>query len=186
MLCRFNIIFLMAIILLLLGCNNRQQQLQDQMQQVMALQQMSDLATAQYVVTKIIKANDNKTWYKIGNRKILMSCKATLTAGIDLSAITPNNVHIDNRTIDLQLPHAKLISLSIKPEDVQKEYESEDFLRDPFTSEERNALAIQAETQIRNSVDSLGILHTGEENATLFITNFLTRLGYKKVTIHFA
>lgn len=176
----------MVVIVLLLGCHNKQQQLQDQMQEVMALQQMSDLATAQYVVTKIIKANDNKTWYKLGDRKILMSCKATLTAGIDLSAITPDNVHIDDKAIDLQLPHAKLISLSIKPEDVQKEYESEELLRDPFTSEERNALAIQAEMQIRNSVDSLGILHTGEENATLFITNFLTRLGYKKVTIHFA
>jgi Protein of unknown function (DUF4230) len=179
------LIFLMAFTLLLFSCNNKERQVQDQMQEVMALQQMSDLATAQYVVTKIIRANDNKTWYKIGDRKILMSCKATLTAGIDLSAITPTNVHIDDKAIDLQLPHAKLISINIKPEDVAQEYESEDPLRDPFTSEERNALAIQAETQIRNSVDSLGILETGEKNATLFISNFLTHLGYQKVTIHF-
>jgi hypothetical protein len=174
--------FLMASLLLLLSCNNKERQ----MQEVMALQQMSDLATAQYVVTKIIKANDNQTWYKIGDRKILMSCKATLTAGIDLSAITPNNVHIDDKNIDLQLPHAKLISINIKPEDVQQVYESENLLRDPFTSEERNTLATQAENQIKNSIDSLGILEAGEKNATLFITNFLTRLGYKKVTIHFA
>lgn len=155
------------------------------MQEVMSLQQMSNLATAQYVVTKIIKANDNQTWYKIGDRKILMSCKATLTAGIDLSKITPENVHITDKDIDLQLPHAKLLSLNINPEDVQKQYESEELLRDPFTGEERNALAIQAETQIKNSVNDLGIIATGEENATLFITNFLTRLGYKKITIHF-
>jgi len=159
--------------------------MQDQMQQVMALQQMNDLATAQYVVTKIIKANDNQTWYKVGDRKILMSCKATLTAGIDLSAITPKNVQIDAKDINLQLPHAKLLSVNIKPEDVEEVYETEAPFRDPFTSEERNALAIQAETQIRNSVDSLGILETGEKNATLFISNFLTRLGYQKVMIHF-
>lgn len=177
-------IILLLAFTLLLSCNNKAPQ--DPMQEVMALKQMSDLATAQYVVTKIIKANDNKTWYKPGDRKILMSCKATLTAGIDLSAITPADVHITDKDIDLLLPHAKLISLNIKPEDVQKEYESEDLFREPFSSEERNALAIQAESQIRSSVDSLGILHTGEENATLFITNFLTRLGYQKVTIHFA
>jgi len=178
-------LFFMAVTLLLFSCNNKEQRTQDRLQQVMALQQMSDLATAQYVVTKIIKANDNQTWYKVGDRKILMSCKATLTAGIDLSAITPNNVHIDDKDINLQLPHAKLISINIKPEDVEEVYETEAPFRDPFTSEERNALAIQAETQIRNSVDSLGILETGEKNATLFISNFLTRLGYQKVMIHF-
>jgi Protein of unknown function (DUF4230) len=177
-----SIILLVALSLLLLSCKDNKEQ---QMQEVLALKQMSDLATAQYVVTKIIKANDNKTWYKPGDRKILISCKATLTAGIDLSAITADNVHITDKDIDLQLPHAKLISLNIKPEDVQKEYEAEDILRDPFTSEERNDLAIQAETQIKNSVPSLGILEAGEKNATLFITNFLTRLGYQKVTVHF-
>jgi hypothetical protein len=177
-----NIILLVALSLLLLSCKDNKEQ---QMQEVLALKQMSDLATAQYVVTKIIKANDNKTWYKLGDRKILISCKAIVTAGIDLSAITADNVHITDKDIDLQLPHAKLISLNIKPEDVQKEYEAEDILRDPFTSEERNDLAIQAETQIKNSVPSLGILEAGEKNATLFITNFLTRLGYQKVTVHF-
>jgi hypothetical protein len=177
-----SIILLVALSLLLLSCKDNKEQ---QMQEVLALKQMSDLATAQYVVTKIIKANDNKTWYKLGDRKILISCKATLIAGIDLSAITADNVHITDKDIDLQLPHAKLISLNIKPEDVQKEYEAEDILRDPFTSEERNNLAIQAETQIKNSVPSLGILEAGEKNATLFITNFLTRLGYQKVTVHF-
>ena len=65
------------------------------MQQVLGLQTMSDLATAEYVVTKIIKANDNKTWYKVGNRKILMSCKASLVAGIDLSKLTEKDIHID-------------------------------------------------------------------------------------------
>ena len=75
-----------CVLLLLLfftSCNKKEEQLQ----QVLALRQMSDLATVEYVVTKIIKASDNKTWYKLGDRKILMSCKATLTAGIDLAAI---------------------------------------------------------------------------------------------------
>ena len=57
------------LIILCVGCNKKEKQLQ----QVLALQQMNDLATVEYVVTKIIKANDNKTWYKIGDRKILMA-----------------------------------------------------------------------------------------------------------------
>lgn len=35
-------------------------------------------------IAKIIKASDDKTRYKIGDRKIIMTCKASLTAGIDL------------------------------------------------------------------------------------------------------
>jgi hypothetical protein len=172
------------ILLLLLfcsACNKKEQQLQ----QVMALQQMSDLATVEYVVTKIIKASDNKTWYKIGDRKILMSCKATLTAGIDLSTIKREAVQIEGKNITLTLPHSKMIAVNIKPEDIVEEYESIDVLRQPFTGEERNALAIQAENQVKASIAELGILQTAETNAALFVNSFLHRLGYEKIVIHF-
>ncbi len=53
---------------------------------------MSELASVEYVVTRIIKASDNKTWFKLGERKILISCQATLTAGIDLSKITEKDI----------------------------------------------------------------------------------------------
>lgn len=164
-----------------MGCNKKEKQLQ----QVLALQQMNDLATVEYVVTKIIKANDNKTWYKIGDRKILMSCKATLTAGIELSAIKNGQVNIDGKNITLTLPHSKMISVNIKPEDIVEQYEAVDILRQSFTSEERNALAIQAENQVNASITDLGILQTAETNASLFVNNFLRRLGYEKITINF-
>lgn len=166
---------------LCMGCNKKEKQLK----QVMALQQMNDLATVEYVVTKIIKANDNKTWYKIGDRKILMSCKATLTAGIDLATIKPEQVNIDGKSITLTLPHSKMISVNIKPEDIVEEYEAVNLLRQSFTSEERNGLAIQAEKQINASIGELGILQTAETNAALFVNNFLHRLGYEKIKINF-
>lgn len=169
------------LIILCVGCNKKEKQLQ----QVLALQQMNDLATVEYVVTKIIKANDNKTWYKIGDRKILMSCKATLTAGIDLTAIKATQVNIDGKNITLTLPHSKMISVNIKPEDIVEAYQAVDILRQPFNSEERNQLAMQAEKQINESVGELGILQTAETNAALFVNNFLRRLGYKSIKINF-
>lgn len=174
-------IWILLFPFLLVSCNKKEQQLQ----QVMAIQQMSDLATVAYVVTKIIKANDNKTWYKLGDRKILMSCKATLTAGIDLAAITKEQVKTAGKNITVTLPHSKIISINIKPEDIAVEYEAVDVLRQSFTSEERNALAIQAEHQIKASIAELGILQTAETNAALFINNFLIHLGYEKININF-
>ena len=78
-----------------------------------------------------------------------------------------------------------MISINIKPEDIVEEYEAIDVLRQSFTSEERNALAIQAENQIKAGIPELGILQTAETNASLFVNNFLRRLGYENIRINF-
>ena len=156
------------------------------MQQVLGLQKMSDLATAEYVVTKIIKANDNQTWYKIGDRKILMTCKASLTAGIDLSKLTEKDIHIDGQNTSITLPHAKLLYINIKPEDIKTVYQDVSFFRNNFSAQEKDELAAQAEKQIKSSVGSLGILVTAETNATIFMSDFLQKEGFKNININFS
>ena len=153
--------------------------------EILSLREMSDLATVEYVVTKIIKASDDKTWYKLGDRKILMSCKATLKAGIDFSQVSAEKIDINGDQISLQLPGAKLFSLNMQPEDIKTEFEEVGLLRSDFSAAEKDDLMKQGESQIRNSVDSLGILQTAEANASIFISNFLHQLGYKKVEITF-
>lgn len=170
---------------LILGCHSPEKKA-DKKQQVMGLQKMSDLATAEYVVTKIIKANDDKTWYKAGDRKILMSCKASLVAGVDLSKLTENDFETDGESITINLPKAKLLYVNIRPEDIKTAYEEVSLFRNKFTSQEKNELAKQAELQIKESVPSLGILTTAETNASLFIDNFLKNLGYTNINIHFS
>ncbi len=155
------------------------------MQEVLGLQKMSNLATAEYVVTKIIKANDNKTWYKVGDRKILMSCKASLVAGIDMSKIDEKNIRIDGNSISLTLPRATLFYINIKPEDVKIAYEDVSMFRTKFSTQERDELAAQAEDQMKQSADSLGIFTTAEANATLFINNFLKKEGFENISINF-
>src|SRR5690606_5451323 len=92
-------IFLLILGVSLSQCDAKKEP--SRMAEVLGLQKMSDLATAEYVVTKIIKSNDNKTWYKIGDRKILMTCKASLVAGIDLSELTENDISIDGENITI-------------------------------------------------------------------------------------
>ena len=167
---------------LFINCSVKKEK--SKVQQVLSLQKMSDLATAEYVVTKIIKANDSKTWYKVGDRKILMSCKASLVAGIDLSKISEKDISIDGDNIALTIPHAKLIYINIKPEDVKTVYEDVSMFRTNFSSEEKDALASQAEIQIKESADSLGIFVTAETNATIFINNFLKKEGFQNININ--
>ncbi|MFT3702976.1 MAG: DUF4230 domain-containing protein [Agriterribacter sp.] len=154
-------------------------------QEILALKEMNELVTVEYVVNKIIKANDDQTWYKLGDRKILMTCEATLKAGIDFSKINTDNINIKEKEIVLTLPHATLFSINIKPEDIKVAYEEVGAFRNNFSSQERNELASQAQAQIQSSADSLGVLQTAETNASLFVSNFLRNLGYQKVTVQF-
>jgi Protein of unknown function (DUF4230) len=151
--------------------------------EILAIREMSDLVTVEYVVTKIIKASDNKTWYKTGDRKILMSCRASIKAGIDLSAIKEENIQVDGKNISIQVPASKIISLNMPPENIVVEYQEIDIFRSPFKAGERDVLAAQAETQIRSSAEVMGILQTADANTNSIITDFLKRAGYKGITI---
>lgn len=170
------------ILFIVCACGNKQA---PKDQEILALKEMNELVTVEYVVNKIIKASDNQTWYKLGDRKILMTCEATLKAGIDFSKINTDDINIKDKAITLILPHATLFSLNIKPEDIKVAYEEVGAFRDNFSSQERNMLAAQAQEQIQGSVDSLGVLQTAETNASLFVSNFLRNLGYEKISVQF-
>lgn len=177
----FKKYFYLAVCLLA-GCG--QNELKKE-KQILSLKEMNELVTVEYVVNKIIKANDDQTWYKIGDRKILMTCQATLKAGIDFSKITTDNVQVNDKEVTLILPHATLFSVNIKPEDIKVAYEDVGAFRNVFSAQERDGLAAQAQVQIQKSADSLGVLQTAETNASLFVSNFLRNTGFEKITVKF-
>ncbi|MBD0285065.1 MAG: DUF4230 domain-containing protein [Flavisolibacter sp.] len=152
---------------------------------VLQVKEGGKLVTAEYILSKIIKASDDQTWYKIGNRKILMSCEAHLKAGVDLEQISENNFDLSDSILTVTVPPAQLFSLSLPPEKIQVRYQEIDLLRDPFSANEREQLLAQAERQIRQLADSLGILETAQNNAALFLQKLLQQAGYEKVRIHF-
>ena len=170
------------VVLFLLSCGKNKE---GQKPTILSLKEMSDLATVEYTVTKIIKASDNKTWFKMGDRKILMSCEAHIKAGIDMSAINESSFKIDGKNIEVTLPAPKIISFSIPPESIKTEYEDIGILRDNFKSGDRNALVVQAQKQIQNSLNELGILDQAKANTALFVTNFLKKLGYENIRVNY-
>jgi hypothetical protein len=173
--------YLFLILIFFICCNKKE----DQKPNIFSMREMSNLATVEYTVTKIIKASDNITLFKVGERKILMSCEAHIKAGIDMSAINENSFKINEKSIEVTLPPPKIISLNIPPEGIKTEYEETGIFRDKFNASERNAFATQAEKQIRNSIESLGILQQAKVNTALFVTNFLKNLGYENITINY-
>jgi len=152
------------------------------------LKLLSDLSTVEYVVSKIVKADDNATWYKFGDRKILFSCKASLKAGLDLSELSKDSIKIsaDKKTITIILPKAKLLSFNMKPDDIHLVYEKTALTRFSFSNAERDMIMTQGERSIRNSVAKLGILADAENNAKMFLETFLSQAGYTEINIRFS
>ncbi len=177
----FRNFFILIIVFITFGCSNNITE--KQKQEIFAFKDMSALTTVEYTISKVIKADDKATWYKIGDRKIVMSVMAYAKAGIDLSKVSKENINQKNGTIQIQIPQANLVSLSIPPEEIQQEFTAISGLRTNFNNEEKNNLLIQAEKNIRSSLDSIGILKKAESNAIFFIENFVRKLGYQKINV---
>jgi hypothetical protein len=152
---------------------------------VFSLQQIGKLATAEYQITRIVKASDSQTWYKVGNRKILISCTASVKAGIDFMQLKQQQVAEQEEKVFVQLPRPEILSLNIPPDGIKVAYTDVGVFRDPFSSTEINAIMRTAENQIRRQVNGLDILATARTNASAFVTRFLTTAGFKEVYVSF-
>ena len=169
------------LLLLLAGCGSSI----PKEDKVLAIKEMGALATTEYTVTKIVKASDNQTWYKIGDRKILLSVEASLKAGIDLTQLSKDDITSTGKSIRIKLPPPKLLSVQLPPEKIRLEYEEVGLLRSEFSQEEKTALLAQAEKQIEAAIPETGILETARTHTRDWITRFCQQLGYEEINIEF-
>ena len=105
-------IFLLA----LFSCTDKKRELS---KTILTLKETGQLVTAEYTLGKVIRASDDKTWYKVGNRKIIITCEAYLKAGVDLKSITTGNFSVHKDSMVVTLPQAQLFTLSIPPDKIR-------------------------------------------------------------------
>ena len=182
----FFVLFL-TVFLIPTGCGERSAVEDTVQREIEAITAMKQLSLVEYRVSKIIKADDEGAWYKIGERKILLSCTAYLKAGIDLATFGQDDVDVDwtGKRVSVTIPHATLLSLDMPASEIRQEYDHVTMLRQSFTAEERNALLRQGEKQIRDSVPSLGILEKADENARRFFESVFQKMGFESVEVTF-
>ncbi len=150
---------------------------------IAALQQLNQLATAEYVFTKTLQASDELTWYKVGDRKILINVRAGVKAGVDLSQLSVNDIDVTGKGIKITMPPATILSINIKPEDVSVAYQQTGFFRDQFSPAEVNEVMRVGERQIMEAAAKTDILKQADNNAALLIDKTLRQLGYESITL---
>jgi hypothetical protein len=176
---------LVAVVLTYLMVFSCQKKEKEQGSVLQAIQQTGRLVTVEYTLSKMVRADDNKTWYKRGDRRILISAEAIVKAGVDLQHITAGDVSAGENSISLRVPKPEVFIVSIPPDKINVLYEDVSLFRQRFSAAEREALLRQAEHQIRKLTDSLDILKTAQANADLFLRNLLRQGGYQNITIRF-
>jgi hypothetical protein len=141
------------------------------------------LSTSEYTIGKIIKLTDPPEWYKIGDRKILISCKAKIKAGVDLKKIEEGDIYVNGNTITIELPPAEITSFTMDPKLTHTEMESVSGFRQGFTQQEKNDYMRQGEAAIRRDMKDTKILEDARVNAVIFLTDFYKQMGFEKVIV---
>lgn len=162
------------------------------------IREVGTLSTTEYTVTKVVKLDDEhglwdiwekwddiRSWTKFGDRKILISCRAKIKAGVDLKKIRKNDIHVNGKTIAIVLPSAEITEFTMEPKHIKTEVESVSWFRDHFTQKEKNDFLKQGEEAIRRDLDNSGIYSNAEDEAEIFITDFYKRQGFEKVIVSF-
>ena len=155
------------------------------------IRQVSELGTVQYTVQKVV-SNSDETWQLFGDRKILISFKAIIKAGLDMEKFNAESVRIKEdkktgkREIELELPQLEILAYNIKPDDVKKIYSSVSLLRTEYTSQERAEIVVKGEMELKNDKELTDmILKDARQNARMFMDMLLRQSGFTDVNIKF-
>ena len=182
-----------AIALMTVGCNALDEdnsRSYSPIYEKMGSQEVAEFGTVQYTVGKIVKTTDlPQTFWdhlKIGDRKALIRCTATLKAGIDISSGN-YKVEVDGKKVVLQLPHAKIFEpINMDFDNVHLEYAKVDLLRSKFTLTEYVGYLQEGERQILADENLLNqIIKQAESNAEPMFRAMLKNLGFEAIKIEF-
>ncbi|PAD84001.1 hypothetical protein CHH57_06765 [Niallia circulans] len=154
------------------------------------LEQMKDLstlATSQAFVKTILEKEDNEIFGKEietdfpgTKRKILLVVPGTLTAGVNLSRVTENQLKVneDEKSIHIELPKADFLQDPSIDFDNVETYSVAGIFRGDVKWEEAYSLMDEAKETMKEEAVDQGILVKAEENAQKTLKEFYGRLGY--------
>ena len=152
---------------------------------IMSIKNIGQLATTEYTFGKVIELKDDQAWYKFGDRHILISCKATVKAGVDFSLLTKHHIKITGKKIKIDLPYPTIQSFDMNPKFIRTEVEDINGFRSSFNQNEKNEILRQGEKSIKDNMNRSTIIEQAKQNAMVFIRNFYLEMNFVEVEINF-
>lgn len=180
--------FVLVSVVFFSACSTQENEsLTDKFNNKMGNVNTAELSSVECKICKVVKADDEASWYKFGDRKILFECRGIVKAGIELNDSIIYNAEIDEaaKSIVLTLPAPKVLAINLPPENTKLIYEKVSTTRFNFDSFERTNIIRQGEDAIRKDVSKTNILDEAEKNCTLFFSAMLSQLGFKQIIVKY-
>ncbi len=181
-----KILFMVLLCVVLTSCKKDQRGLV-----VGKIQRASQLATTEFTIEKMVIASEGFEWMRrllgVKQAHFVVTTKAVVKTGIDLQKIDPEKIKfIDEDGISIELPRVEVINFSYHPKDFHlvPELNRETFFNkiDPY---EQEKLFRNAELDIRNNLDKMGVVETTQQKTNAMLQALLSSLGYERIYIQY-
>jgi len=144
------------------------------------IQTLSELVTVKYLVEKVVKLEAEPS--VLGRDRIVLLTHAVVKAGVDLSALKPEDVQVSGTKLTLNLPPARITDCYLDEKKTEVWEHTTAFWRTFDAKLEQNARR-QALDEIRLAAGEQGIQKEAHERAQFQLAAFLRSLGYTEVEI---
>ncbi len=170
--------------LLLLSCNRQP----NRALVISQVQAAAQLATVEYVVSKIILGTKEKkiVGIKLKDSDFLAETEARIKAGIDLQKIRMEDVEVEGNRISIHLPPVEILNFSYPAENFKIDFNY-------YESNRGNRLSLDdlerfyriGELAIRRDMQFLGIEKTAQQRTRVMLGGLLKAAGYEEVYLEF-
>lgn len=149
------------------------------------LKELNRLETAAFTIEKIIDAQTATSGqiqqFLFGDRLLLIA-HGEVIAGIDLSKLQENDINIQEKNIDIKLPAAEILVVSID-NTKSKVYDRRTGILAKGDKDLEAEARKEAEQSIRQAACEGGILDEATENARRQLTALFRTLAFEQITI---
>lgn len=145
------------------------------------IQQLNRLETCRYngeVVVRGEKKGILPTW--LSGDRVLLVGRGEVVAGLDLSALRPQDVQIRGRELSVRLPAPQILHTRLDNRRSEVHERTSGILSGPDGALD-GQVRVEAEERIRAAALESGILRTAETNARATLSQQLRQFGFREV-----
>jgi hypothetical protein len=151
---------------------------------LMQVRQLSQLATVQYTIQKVIGLTEDKQ--PVGSESILLIIQANVQAGVDLANLRGEDATVyPDKTVALRLPRAKILNLFIDEKETKVWDRQKTWWTPwvPYSLDLEHRARLAGLEAVKNAALEMGILTQADRNAETSIRGLLALAGVKSVRI---
>lgn len=149
----------------------------------------NQLATTEFTIDKVVFGTREKRLLrliKLNEARFLAYSQAMIKTGIDLNELKPDDITIEGEMIAIELPAVEVLNFSYPAERFRMDKEiSDNAFLNQLTIEDYEYFFRQAELDIRQNLQYLGLIEATEEKTIALMQKMLNLLGYREIYISF-